>query len=333
VRLSTELKGKDYRALWEIVDLTYGASCPDALFPPLFEKLAKAIGCNSVVYLPVEGAGLPRAEARGSITVNTSLQLAREYADYYWALDPSCITRWTKEPNCAVRITDLIPASRFTNSEFAIDFAARVPYCWGLGGTVGMPGHPIAAMALHRLRHDRDFSERDVAFLRALLPHVSRALYILQEQNRRPRSIGVLILNECGTAVYCNRAAADILKDKSPEAIPFPIGQAHAIFQSDPGDYTVGVQTIPGNYKVVSLEPVTRDTLRSRLAVRGLTPRQQEIASRVLRGMSNKRIAGELGLSEQTVKDHINAIFRKLGIHHRAELAARVLPMAFDDLS
>jgi DNA-binding NarL/FixJ family response regulator len=49
--------------------------------------------------------------------------------------------------------------------------------------------------------------------------------------------------------------------------------------------------------------------------------------------MSNKRIAGELDLTEQTVKDHIHAIFRKLGIHHRAELAARVLPLALDDVS
>jgi DNA-binding NarL/FixJ family response regulator len=86
----------------------------------------------------------------------------------------------------------------------------------------------------------------------------------------------------------------------------------------------------PGRYKVVSLEPVKHDSLRSRFAAMGLTPRQQEIAARVLWGMSNKRIAGELDLTEQTVKDHINAIFRKLGMHHRAELAARVLPLALE---
>jgi two-component system nitrate/nitrite response regulator NarL len=52
----------------------------------------------------------------------------------------------------------------------------------------------------------------------------------------------------------------------------------------------------------------------------------------VLWGMSNKRIAGELDLTEQTVKDHLHATFRKLGIHHRAELAARVLPLALDNV-
>jgi len=44
----------------------------------------------------------------------------------------------------------------------------------------------------------------------------------------------------------------------------------------------VSLQIISGNYKVVSLEPVKRDSVRSRLAVLGLAPRQQEIASRVL---------------------------------------------------
>lgn len=111
-----------------------------------------------------------------------------------------------------------------------------------------------------------------------------------------------------------------------------PLGQERTTLQSEEGDYAVGMQTIPGRYKLVSLEPVKHDSLRSRFAARGLTPREQEIASRVLRGMSNKRTANELDLTEQTVKDHINAVFRKLGIHHRAELAARVLPLELDNI-
>lgn len=332
MKLSAPLRGKDYRDLLEIVDLTYSASCSDTLFPLLFEKLARAIGCNSAVYIPVGDAGLPRRNAHGTIVFETSSQLAREYAEYYWALDPSCVTRWTKEPNRALRITDLIPASRFINSEFAIDFAARVPYCWGLAGTVGEPGHPVGAMALHRLRHEHDFSDRDVAFVRALLPHLSRALLLFEERDQRPRTTGILILDDTGTVVYSNEAAARVLKAKSAEALPLPLcgaplSQEKTIFHSDQGDYAVRMQTIPGRYKVLSLEPV-KHSLRARLAVMGLTPRQQQIASRVLWGVSNKQIAGELILTEQTVKDHINAIFRKLGIHHRAELASRVLPIS-----
>ena len=336
--LSAHLKGKDYRDLLEIIDLTYSASCPDALFPPLFEKLASAIGCKGVAYLPLGEGSIPTTRVRSPIVFETSSQSAREYAEYYWALDPCCITRCAKEPpNRAYRISDLIPASRFINSEFAIDYAARVPYCWGLGGHMGTPGHPLAAIALNRPRHDPDFSDRDVAFLGAVLPHLSRVLLLFEERNKLPRATGILILDVIGTVVYSNQAAAHILRGKPAEAIPLPIAQARlcqekTIFRSDHGDYAVGVQTIPGPYKVISLEPVRHEGLSSRLAGMGLTPRQQEIASRVLRGVSNKRIAGELDLTEQTVKDHLYVIFRKLGIHHRAELAGRVLPLSLEEV-
>jgi DNA-binding CsgD family transcriptional regulator len=335
MRHSAHLTGKDHRDLLGIVDLVYGASCPDALFPPLFEKLAKAIGCTTGVFML--GESVPRARGGFVFQTTHSAQLAREFVEYYWALDSFWGRGLVNQPNRVLRTTDLIPTSRYLNSEFAIDFAARVPYCWGLGGTVGNPGHPIGAMALNRVRHDQDFSERDVAFVRALLPHLSRALSFFELRNQQPRATGILILDNIGTVVYSNEAATHILKGKPAEAIPLPIGQsllpqASTIFQSDQGDYTVGMQTIPGPYKVVSLEPVMHATLRSRLAIMGLTPRQQDIASRVVFGASNKRIASELDLTEQTVKDHINAIFRKLGIHHRAELAARVLPLALDNV-
>src|SRR5216684_1647416 len=334
MRHSAHLTGRDYRDLLEIIDLTYGASCPDSLFPALFEKLARAIGCTTAVFMLGE-SGLPRA--RGAVVFQTShgTQLAREFAEYYWALEPFWATGVVKQPNRVLRTTDLIPASRYINSEFANDFAARVPYWWGMAGSVGNPGHPIGAMALNRLRQDQDFSDRDVAFLRALLPHLSRALSFFELRNQRPRATGVVILDNIGNVVYSNEVAAHILKEKSAEAIPLPIGQGprqkRTIFQSDQGDYAVALETIPGPYKVVSLEPVMHDSLCARLALMGLTPRQQEIALRVVSGVSNKRIASELDLTEQTVKDHIHAIFRKLGIHHRAELAARVLPLALDN--
>lgn len=59
------------------------------------------------------------------------------------------------------------------------------------------------------------------------------------------------------------------------------------------------------------IDPVT--------AVRGLTPRQGEILSLLLRGMPNKRIAAELGISEATVKEHVTAVLARLGVRTRIE--------------
>lgn len=55
-----------------------------------------------------------------------------------------------------------------------------------------------------------------------------------------------------------------------------------------------------------------------------LTSRETEIARQVAAGLSNKVIAIENGISERTVKAHLNAIFRKTGLRNRVQLALAV---------
>jgi DNA-binding NarL/FixJ family response regulator len=51
----------------------------------------------------------------------------------------------------------------------------------------------------------------------------------------------------------------------------------------------------------------------------GITARQGEILSLVLRGLPNKRIALSLGISESTVKEHVTGILQRLGVRTRIE--------------
>lgn len=52
-----------------------------------------------------------------------------------------------------------------------------------------------------------------------------------------------------------------------------------------------------------------------------LAPRERQIASLVARGMRNREIAEEIGMTEGTVKVYLHAIYQKLGIDNRTELA------------
>lgn len=52
-----------------------------------------------------------------------------------------------------------------------------------------------------------------------------------------------------------------------------------------------------------------------------LTPRQREVLERLREGKSNKQIAHELGLTEGTVKVHVTAILRLLGVRNRTQAA------------
>lgn len=56
-----------------------------------------------------------------------------------------------------------------------------------------------------------------------------------------------------------------------------------------------------------------------------LPPRSAEVAFRLCRGQSNKEIARDMGISDQTVKEHIAKLFRRFGVHNRTELVAFLL--------
>ena len=56
-----------------------------------------------------------------------------------------------------------------------------------------------------------------------------------------------------------------------------------------------------------------------------LPPRSADVAVRVCRGQTNKEIAREMGISDQTVKEHVANLCRRLGVHNRTELAACLL--------
>lgn len=55
-----------------------------------------------------------------------------------------------------------------------------------------------------------------------------------------------------------------------------------------------------------------------------LTPRQVELMARVARGETNRRIARDLGLSEATVRKHLENVYARLDVHSRTEALARI---------
>lgn len=82
----------------------------------------------------------------------------------------------------------------------------------------------------------------------------------------------------------------------------------------------VGPQQVLSPVKVVSAE------IRSISdpAGLGLTPREFEVLRWLVQGKCNKVIARELGIEEQTVRNHLRPIFQKFGVARRTELLVKV---------
>lgn len=56
-----------------------------------------------------------------------------------------------------------------------------------------------------------------------------------------------------------------------------------------------------------------------------LTSREQQIADAVARGLSNKEIGSEYGISHETVKRHLASIYSKLALRGRVALAIHIV--------
>jgi two-component system nitrate/nitrite response regulator NarP len=71
------------------------------------------------------------------------------------------------------------------------------------------------------------------------------------------------------------------------------------------------------------IEERTRQVKERASRAPSLTPRERELIELVRQGLRNRDIAAQLGVTEGTVKVYLHAIFDKLGVDNRTELAMR----------
>lgn len=95
-----------------------------------------------------------------------------------------------------------------------------------------------------------------------------------------------------------------------------------------PGPSSADADTVPGYLKVVGAQSTQSGYQTApTLATLGLTPRQTDVLALLLQGKPNKLIARELNLSVETVKDHVAAVLRTLGVNSRTQAVLAVSQM------
>lgn len=68
-----------------------------------------------------------------------------------------------------------------------------------------------------------------------------------------------------------------------------------------------------------------------RVDTNGLSARERQIVAAVARGLSNRDIAAEAGIAQQTVKNHLSSIFQKLQVKSRVQLAVLAIQRGLAD--
>jgi NarL family two-component system response regulator LiaR len=113
-------------------------------------------------------------------------------------------------------------------------------------------------------------------------------------------------------------AAGYLLKNVAPAELARAVRAAHAgEALLDPAVAARLVAAVAGG--TAGAAGVARRSERT--AAETLTPREREVLGLLARGLANKRIARELGVSEKTVKAHVGHLLAKLGVSDRTQAA------------
>jgi DNA-binding CsgD family transcriptional regulator len=213
---------------------------------------------------------------------------------------------------------------------------------------------------LHLLRRAGrpDFDAAEVAFVAGLVPHLAAALrdwmLAAPDPGAAPAGPGVLVLDAANQVESVSADAeawlAQFTEFRSPgptqplPAVVYAVAcaaRAPAELHAPPahgrlrlaGGSWLHVRATrlrgraggDGSQVAVVLEPARPEQVAPVIArAAGLSPREREVAMLVLQGRSTTEIAQRLFISPWTVQDHVTAIFDKVGVRNRRDLAGEV---------
>jgi DNA-binding NarL/FixJ family response regulator len=154
-------------------------------------------------------------------------------------------------------------------------------------------------------------------------------LELLRTLKEKWPEIPVIMLSTYDQALYVKRALADgaagyMLKDATPD----DLGQAIRVALSGSGN-VLSPRVIQNLFEETDSSD-TDDGGIQRHPEFSLTHRERDILGLLAEGRSNRDIAQSLYLSEKTVKAHLAAIFRKLGVANRTQAAMAAVSMGIE---
>lgn len=224
--------------------------------------------------------------------------------------------------------------------------------CWG-------------TLCLHRERAITEYTPSEVAFLAQLTPHIAEGLrkaLLLGDGpgERTPDGPGVLVLAEDLSVVTMTSSAEYWLAELTeveqgdrhalPHVVLSVVARLRALEREKVATPScmpkVRLRTRSGWWMVLSASRLKSATSQGQIAVMfgvaqpteiaplilqayRLTKREGEITQCVLRGWSTREIATALAITPNTVQDHLKAIFEKVDVRSRRELAGRIFTQQY----
>ncbi len=248
-------------------------------------------------------------------------------------------------PSPIARLSDAGPAAVEASDRFQ-DIWAPIGVGHELRAAFSVANRCWAVAGMLRSADSPDFTDAEVDFLgraSSSIGAATRAALLRIPRAGTPDVNGpaVVILRADGSTMSVTPAAHDLLESTelaSPTgrlalkslagAVRHRAPSARARLHDDEHGWLVlDASPLSGvdheRNVVVTITPASpRDVTSLLLDAHGLSAREQEVVAAVLSGLSTTDIAARLFISSNTVQDHLKAVFNKIGVHSRRELAA-----------
>lgn len=211
------------------------------------------------------------------------------------------------------------------------EHAARFRKRNALIGRFALPGLSVAfCFSLYRTAADDRFSEDERGLIEILLPHLVEALTMNRlvhlarmYAHHGPGCTASLAVADCEGAVH---AADDLLHGVL--RAEWPAWEGKVLPQDLIAALTAGAECeFRGRHIAVASRRIG-DLLfikaRQHSAFDRLSPREMQVAKFFGAGQSHKEVAHAIGIAPATVRNHLQAIYVKLGVENKAALAVLV---------
>ncbi|MEV0292826.1 helix-turn-helix transcriptional regulator [Nocardia sp. NPDC050710] len=236
-----------------------------------------------------------------------------------------------------------------------------------LRAVLRVDGQPWGQLSLFRERGRKPFRAMDIALINSLSAPMARRLRGFAQPSvpasaPRQGAPGMLLFDATGALVSINDEARQLLAEMPPGPsavtavgieLPLPVwilstaGRARLTGESS----RIRIRTTTGRWLIchasclrdadgnatttaMVIDAATPSEVASLVvAAYELTPRELEVTELIARGRSTADIAAELCLSAHTVRDHVKAVFDKVGVTSRGELVAKLFTEHYEPLA
>ena len=227
-----------------------------------------------------------------------------------------------------VNLVDLMPRETFLRSPLYRQFGRRFGICHVLSTASAEPRAGLVTfMSWWRDGHGHPFSEAERQFKQFLVPHL-------------------VLANRMNTFQHLRQALSD--RGAPDTAGAYAIATAGGVLTEAEAEFTALLQRANPDWTGPVLPPAFKKPLRGRgdgecaalglhlrltrageqvvlrlrepLPVDRLSPAERRIAEQLAGGLTHRQIATQLALAPSTVRNHLHAIYRKLGVANRVQM-------------